>query len=197
MNKKLILNLLEQSNSVEQHIYYQKDENPEKIQQYYLGVPEHNIIGGKCSTAPLSKPRIEEVKAKITFPSGKKPNILRTIYMPNYEVDQGREQVEILRKEIEQEGKFYEGLMKGLQEEKAQFEEQQRAKYLALKATYEQTLQSLHEKEKYNTDIVKDHISLKHMFEIEERAQQEENEVVRKQNHELRNSIRSICSQTK
>lgn len=31
-NKKHILNLLEQSNSVEQHIYYQKDENPEKIQ---------------------------------------------------------------------------------------------------------------------------------------------------------------------
>ena len=35
------------------------------------------------------------------------------------------------------------------------------------------------------------------MFEIEERAQQEENEVVRKQNHELRQSIRSICNETK
>lgn len=34
--------------------------------------------------------------------------------MPNFEVDQGRDQVEILRKEIEDEGKFYEGLMKGL-----------------------------------------------------------------------------------
>ena len=117
--------------------------------------------------------------------------------MPNYEVDQGREQVEVLKKEIDEEGKFYEGLMKGLQEEKARFEEQQRAKYIALNAMHVQTLEALHEKEKYNTDIVKDHISLKHMFEIEERAQQEENEVVRKQNHELRQSIRSICNQTK
>ena len=41
---------------------------------------------------------------------------------------------------------------------------------MALKALYEQTLSTLHEKEQYNTDIVKDHISLKHMFEIEERA---------------------------
>ena len=32
INKQTILNLLEKSNSVEQHIYYQKDESPEKIQ---------------------------------------------------------------------------------------------------------------------------------------------------------------------
>jgi len=76
------------------------------------------------------------VKSTINFKSGKKPNILRTIYMPNYEVDQGREQVEVLKKEIDEEGKFYEGLMKGLQEEKARFEEQQRAKYIALNAMH-------------------------------------------------------------
>ena len=56
--------------------------------------------------------------------------------MPNYEVDQGREQVEVLKKEIDEECKFYEGLMKGLQEEKARFEEQQRAKYIALNAMH-------------------------------------------------------------
>ncbi len=33
-NRQLILELLEQSNSVEQHIYYQKDGAPEKIQSY-------------------------------------------------------------------------------------------------------------------------------------------------------------------
>lgn len=37
MNKQQILELLESSNSVEQHVYYQKGETPEKIQQYYLG----------------------------------------------------------------------------------------------------------------------------------------------------------------
>lgn len=50
-------------------------------------MPEHNVIGGKNTTAPLSKPRIEEVKSTLDFSSAKKPNILRTIYMPNYEVD--------------------------------------------------------------------------------------------------------------
>lgn len=57
------------------------------------------------------------------FQSTKKPNILRTIYMPNYEVDQGRDQVDILRQEIEEEGQYYKALMKELQEDKASFEE--------------------------------------------------------------------------
>lgn len=35
------------------------------------------------------------------------------------------------------------------------------------------------------------------MFEIEERAQQEENEAVRSQNMILRNNVRSICNKTK
>ena len=99
--------------------------------------------------------------------------------MPNYEVDQGREQVDILRKDIEEEGQYYKGVMKALQEDKMNFEEQQRAKYIALNAQYVDTLKTLHDKEKYNADIVQDHISLKHMFEIEERAGQEENEAVR------------------
>lgn len=77
-------------------------------------MPDHNVVGGKNTTAPLSKPRIEEVKSTLDFSSAKKPNILRTIYMPNYEVDQGREQVEILRKEIEEESVFYKGLMKNI-----------------------------------------------------------------------------------
>lgn len=77
-------------------------------------MPDHNVVGGKNTTAPLSKPRIEEVKSTLDFSSAKKPNILRTIYMPNYEVDQGREQVEILRKEIEEESVFYKELMKNI-----------------------------------------------------------------------------------
>jgi hypothetical protein len=44
--------------------------------------------------------------------------------MPNFEVDQGREQVQILREEIDNEKVYYEDILKSLQEEKAQFEEQ-------------------------------------------------------------------------
>ena len=48
------------------------------------------------------------------------------------------------------------------------------------------TLNELHEKEKYNQDIVNDHIELKHTFEIEERVKQEENEVIRQNNFQMR-----------
>jgi len=44
--------------------------------------------------------------------------------MPNYEVDAARDQIEIMKKEIEEERLFYEGVMKEMQDEKANFEEQ-------------------------------------------------------------------------
>jgi hypothetical protein len=43
--------------------------------------------------------------------------------MPNFEVDQGREQVQKLRDEIDSDKVYYEDILKCLQEEKAQFEE--------------------------------------------------------------------------
>jgi len=67
---------------------------------------------------------------------------------------------------------------------------------MLLNQQYQQAVQELHEKEKYNTAIVKDHIDLKHMFEIEERAKQEENEAVRQQNLAMRSAIRKLCNET-
>jgi len=43
--------------------------------------------------------------------------------MPNYEVDEARETIEQLRKEIDEEYAFYDNVMKGMQNDKATFEE--------------------------------------------------------------------------
>jgi hypothetical protein len=48
-------------------------------------------MGGSKTMASATKPRIEHVKSGLSFPEKKRPNILRTIYMPNYEVDGARE----------------------------------------------------------------------------------------------------------
>jgi len=45
-----------------------------------------------------------------------------------------------------------------------------------LENRYKEVLEQLHEKENYNQSVVKDHLELKHMYELEERAKQEENE---------------------
>ena len=47
-----------------------------------------------------TKPRIEQVRSTLTFKEKKQPNVLRTIYMPNYEVDSARDEIEVLKKEI-------------------------------------------------------------------------------------------------
>ena len=53
------------------------------------------------------------------------------------------------------------------------------------------------DKERYNVEVVRDHIELKHVFELEERASQEEIEAIRQENLALRNGIRGICKDTK
>ena len=64
---------------------------------------------------------------------------------------------------------------------------------MALKDQYENALKEMHAKENYNVAIVKDHLELKHIFELEERAQAEENESLRQHNQMLRSQIRGIC----
>ena len=97
--------------------------------------------------APVIKPDRVPVKSTLSFKQPKKPNVLRTIYMPNYEVDNAREQIEILRKEIDEERTYYEDIMKNLQDDKALFEEQQRNSYMVINKEYAETLQQLHDKE--------------------------------------------------
>ena len=164
------MDLLEQSNSVEQHIYYQKDVEPEKISQYYLGNKGQGIIGGQVATGPLSGPKIVQPKSDLSYKPKAKPNILRTIYMPNYEVDQGSDQIKALRKEIEDEREYYDNLMRAMHDEKAQFEEGLRERYMKAEQAYDDTLTELHKKELYNKAVVGDHVELKHVFELEERA---------------------------
>ena len=82
--------------------------------------------------APITKPDREPVKSTLSFKQPKKPNVLRTIYMPNYEVDDAREQIEILRKEINEERQYYEDIMKNLQDDKASFENGQRDSYMVI-----------------------------------------------------------------
>lgn len=60
-------------------------------------------MGGKETLAKTVPPNYQDVKSTLSFKETKKPNVLRTIYMPNYEVDKARDEIEVLRGEIAQE----------------------------------------------------------------------------------------------
>ena len=102
------------------------------------------------ATGPLTKPKVVEPKSSLSFQPKRKPNILRTIYMPNYEVDQGTDQINKMRDLIAEEKEYYEGLMKDMQEEKVGFEEGLRDRYIGHDEQYNEALNTLHEKERYN-----------------------------------------------
>jgi hypothetical protein len=155
------------------------------------------IQGGKHTLAPNFKPKIDELKSRYAYKPDNKPNVLRTIYMPNFEVDSAKDEIEVLRKEIAGERKYYDDIIKKMQDDKARFEEDQRLQCMTLQQRYQESIEKLHSTEKYNSDIVKDHIELKHFYELEERAKQEENEQVNQENQIHRNNIRSLCGETR
>ena len=87
--------------------------------------------------------------------------------------------------------------MRNMHDDKAGFEEGLRDRFLETDGNYTGSLTALHDKERYNQEVVRDHVELKHVFELEERASQEENEALRQENLALRNAIRGICKDTK
>ena len=72
-----------------------------------MGNKGNEIAGGKLTLAKSLKPNYDEIKSTLSFKETKKPNVLRTIYMPNYEVDKARDETEVLKKEIAEEYQFY------------------------------------------------------------------------------------------
>jgi hypothetical protein len=90
-NRQLIIELLEKNNAVEQHVYYQKDLPPEKIQSFSkqsLMKPSTRVTIGAGSTI---RKTIEDHKQNPSINYDMQtPNILRTIYLPNDQSQQLR-----------------------------------------------------------------------------------------------------------
>ena len=95
VNKREILDMLAKSNSVEQHIYYNDKQEPEKISHYApqsmaLLAEQENMSdiwrGKQVDAADEGKPRVTVASARSSASS--QPNVLRTVYLPNEQVGQ-------------------------------------------------------------------------------------------------------------
>jgi hypothetical protein len=94
-NKKDILDMLSNSNSVEQHVYYNQQQAPEKIQSYAkktngLAADQESLKDlwkSKTIEAGHGVPRVSVLQANST---ASYPNILRTVHLPNEKVGQIR-----------------------------------------------------------------------------------------------------------
>ncbi len=87
-----------------------------------------------------------------------------------------------------------------LRDQKAQFEETQRERYIQYKQRVEGLMDQIHETEVFNQQVIKDHVDALAAHELEERRQQEELEQIRQENLAMREQIRSasLCTlQTK
>lgn len=162
-NRELIMQMLEENNAVEQHIYYSAGQAPEKIQSYSKGVSRGATDSGA-----------DGIKRKQLQPeSVKAPNVLRTVYLPNEQSGSIRTEVEHLSKEIQEQKVEYEKILFDLKTQKADFEEKMRVQYLDQSEEVSKLTKELHEKETFNYQIARDHIDAMIAFEKEERELQE------------------------
>lgn len=101
-NRQLIIELLEKNNAVEQHVYYQKDQQPEKIQSFAKqSLTKPTIRGGIMNAGSTLRKNIDEHKQNPSINYDMQtPNILRTIYLPNDQSSQIRSEVDGLHAQI-------------------------------------------------------------------------------------------------
>ena len=93
-NKKQILDMLAASNSVEQHVYYNDSQTPEKIQSYAnptMGwTAEQESLQELWKTKSVEMGGVPRISVANTTVGSSNPNILRTVYLPNDKVGQLR-----------------------------------------------------------------------------------------------------------
>lgn len=96
-NRHTILELLEANNSVEQHVFYQKDGAPERIQSY-----SKKTLGKPLTSTEvnLRKEIVDHKKHPTISYDYKQPNVLRTIHLPNDQLGQMKMEVEELHRQI-------------------------------------------------------------------------------------------------
>ena len=212
VNKRDILDMLAKSNSVEQHIYYSDKQEPEKIshfapqsmanlaeQENMSDIWRGGATGVKSAVdteggSEAAMPRVTIASARSSQAS--QPNILRTVYLPNEQVGNLKTSNEQLNREIQAQRADHERVLMQLRDQKAQFEEQQRERYLHYTGRVEQLMKEIHEKEVFNQQVVKDHVDVLAAHEQEERKQQEELEQIRQENHSMREQVRQTSLAT-
>lgn len=97
------------------------------------------------------------------------PNILRTIYLPNDQSQQLRSEVDTLHAQIQEQRVHYERILLKMRDDRSNYEEQQRVRYLQVTEEIEHVLQQLQEQEIFNYQIVRDHVELMSQYEADER----------------------------
>jgi hypothetical protein len=181
------LDKLASTNSVEQHVYYNHQQAPERIQSYakktgnFQAAQERNTELWKVKQIEEGKgvPRQAALQAQIAKSF---PNILRTVHLPNEKVGQIRTEIDKLNFTIQEQRQQQELVIHRLREEKGAFEETQREKHLFNNQKLEAITKEIMELEVYNQQLIRDHVDALSFHELEERRQQEELESLRQEN---------------
>ena len=130
-NKKQILDMLAASNSVEQHVYYNDSQTPEKIQSYAnptMGwTAEQESLQELWKTKSVEMGGVPRISIANTTAGSSNPNILRTVYLPNDKVGQLRSENDKLEATIQEQRAQFERVVLQLRDEKAAFEELENA----------------------------------------------------------------------
>lgn len=100
--------------------------------------------------------------------------------------------MESLHQQIQDQRVHYERVLQQMRDDKSQYEEEQRIKYLDFVEEIEKLMSKLQDQEVFNYQVIKDHVDVMSQYEIEERKMQEEIEAIRVENMQIRDQIREV-----
>ena len=166
-NKKQIVDMLAASNSVEQHIYYNENQAPEKIQSYASPGSVELQAQKQVMEGLLQNKKVDMTKSRVpsvqvanghapTVPGN--PNVLRMVYLPNDKVGAIKNENDRIDQQIAEQRAHFETVILQLRDSKAIFEEQKRQEYLHHKSKADGLLTQIHDLEIFNAQVVKDHV---------------------------------------
>lgn len=127
-------------------------------------------------------------------PIDDRQNIIRTVILPKEQENLLSQEVEYLKKQINQIRQFYEDQLNKYNESKKLQEEENKLSLLALNDKIELLLKKNHKLEKLNYEITKDYMHLKFDSSTNEKRLYEEIELIKLHNESLSKSIHDLTS---
>lgn len=173
---------------VEQDVVFYKDMRPETIKRYVKN--DLNIQKNKDTfDNALKKTGEKESFIKTASTKGGK-NVIKTIYLPNEQMNSVALEAENLRRQLEQEREAYTSEVKGLREELRTREEEMRKRYDFDQEKLKETTQRNQKLEEDNVKLAKEYFNLRLKVNDIEKRLHEENEVLRLKNSALLNKFK-------
>lgn len=194
-NQRKIAELLTIVHPIQQEVTFFQDKRPQSVFSYPQSAASasmSSLPARYCTTckntSEVTGRSHEKHMSRLGRTSSTPKHVIKTVYLPNEQMNTLALEVDTLRKQLEQEHALHSSALQALQEDRRVREHEYRLNMDAASDKIAALTQSLCKEESSHTEAVKDYLRLRHQSQIRERTLIEKIQ-------ELENQVDSLLSQ--